>query len=565
MRKYILFLISIWVGQCVLAQAPKWVDKAKRAVFSVITYDKDNKILNTGNGFFVNEDGTALSDYSLFKEARRAVVINSEGKEMPVKSIMGANELYDVIKFRVGTEKKVSALEVSQVIPVTGSEIFLLPYSTKKDGICTAGKIKEISSIPGGYSYYSLIIPYNDKNVSCPVTDPNGRVIALIQKNASDDKDNCYAISAPFALNLSLNALSINDAALRNIGIPKALPEKEEQALVYLYLSSTTLNPDEYLSLLNDFISQFPGNTDGYLRRATFYTDTFKDEKHFSLAEEDLKHALKLSPNKDDVYFNISRLIYNNQLNKPAAFQYKDWGYKKALEEIQKALAIDSLPLYIQQAGDIYFAMRDYPKALENYTKVNRSNLASAGTFYSAAKTKELMGGNPSEVIALLDTALAQFPQPLTEDASPYLFERAQMKALDGQHKEAVADYNSYYGIVKGNVNDLFYFHREQSAYQAKMFKQALDDIQKAIEISPKDATYLAEQGAVYLRIAHYDEAIKSLREALAIDPGFASCYRLIGFCQIQQGKKTEACDSFAKAKELGDQAVDSLIEKNCK
>ncbi len=62
-----------------VAQAPKWVDKAKRAVFSVVTYDQNDKILNTGNGFFVTEDGVALSDYTLFKGAQRAVVMSSEG------------------------------------------------------------------------------------------------------------------------------------------------------------------------------------------------------------------------------------------------------------------------------------------------------------------------------------------------------------------------------------------------------------------------------------------------------------------------------------------------------
>ena len=41
------------------------MEKAKRAVFSVVTYDKNDKMLNTGNGFFVSEDGLALSDYSL--------------------------------------------------------------------------------------------------------------------------------------------------------------------------------------------------------------------------------------------------------------------------------------------------------------------------------------------------------------------------------------------------------------------------------------------------------------------------------------------------------------------
>ena len=68
----ILPLVLFFLVQGSMAQTPKWVEKAKRAVFSVVTYDKNDKMLNTGNGFFVSEDGLALSDYSLL--ARRNVV-----------------------------------------------------------------------------------------------------------------------------------------------------------------------------------------------------------------------------------------------------------------------------------------------------------------------------------------------------------------------------------------------------------------------------------------------------------------------------------------------------------
>ena len=68
MKKSILFtFVLCLLSQWSVAQAPKWVEKAKRSVFSIVTYDKDDKIQNTGNGFFVTEDGVALSDYSLFK------------------------------------------------------------------------------------------------------------------------------------------------------------------------------------------------------------------------------------------------------------------------------------------------------------------------------------------------------------------------------------------------------------------------------------------------------------------------------------------------------------------
>ena len=152
MKKKIFLLSALCLleVQWSMAQAPKWVDKAKRAVFSVITYGENDKILNTGNGFFVTEDGVALSDCSLFEGAQRAVVVNSEGVQMPVVSIMGANDMYDVIKFRVGiSTKKVPALHPATAAPAVGANVYILPYSTQKDRSYTAGQVKAADEFSG--------------------------------------------------------------------------------------------------------------------------------------------------------------------------------------------------------------------------------------------------------------------------------------------------------------------------------------------------------------------------------------------------------------------------------
>ena len=182
-KKLLLMLTLCLLAQWSVAQAPKWVDKAKRAVFSVVTYDQDDKILNTGNGFFVTEDGVALSDYTLFKGAQRAVVMSSDGAQMPVEAIMGADDMYDVVKFRVGISgKKVTALTLAAVAPAAGADVYLLPYSTQKDRSFTAGKVKEADKISGNYSYYTLDMRLKDKMVSCPLMTVDGQVFGLAQK-----------------------------------------------------------------------------------------------------------------------------------------------------------------------------------------------------------------------------------------------------------------------------------------------------------------------------------------------------------------------------------------------
>lgn len=566
MKKLILPLALCLLTQWGIAQTPKWVEKAKRSVFSVVTYDEDDKILNTGNGFFVSENGVALSDYTLFKGAQRAVIVNSDGKQMPVDAILGANDMYDVIKFRVGiTEKKVPALTVATVTPAVGAEAYLLPYSTQKSVFCATGKVKAISKIAEKYQYYTLDMSLKDKMVSCPVADANGQVFGLAQKSSGQDTlTTCYAAGAAFAMSQSISALSLGDAALRNIGIRKGIPEKEEDALVFLYMASSMVPAEEYMELLNDFIKQYPNNPDGYTRRATSYMYTAKDDSGLDKAVTDFDQALKVATKKDEVYYNIAKAIYSYQLGKPEKI-YKDWTYDKALTNVKSALALDPLPIYSQMEGDIYFAKQDYAAALVCYEKVNLSNIASAASFFSAAKTKELLKADPKEIVVLMDSCIARCPQPMTADAAPYVLERAQANMNAEQYKEALQDYDIYFKAANGEVNDLFYYYREQAALKARQYQRALNDIAKALELSPKDITYIAENAVINLRVGRYEEAIKILNDALAIDPKYAEAYRLMGICQIQLKKDAEACTSFAKAKELGDPNVEELIKKHCK
>ena len=235
------------------------------------------------------------------------------------------------------------------------------------------------------------------------------------------------------------------------------------------------------------------------------------------------------------------------------------------MDEIRQAIAIQPLPVYVQTEGDILYAKTDYAGALLAYEKVNQSEIGSAATLFTTAKIKEAMGASSEEVLAVLDSCMARFNKPYTQEAAPYLLERAQALMNAGKARNAILDYDAYYDAVKGNVNDVFYYYREQAALKARQFQRALDDMAKAIELNPKDLTYRAELAVINIRVGRNEEAVKILQEALAIDPKYAEAYRLIGIAQIQMKQKAAACESFAKAKELGDPNVDALIEKNCK
>ena len=207
--------------------------------------------------------------------------------------------------------------------------------------------------------------------------------------------------------------------------------------------------------------------------------------------------------------------------------------------------------------------MQNYAEAYLAYDAVNKTSLASASTFYSAAKAKELTeGSDKKEVIALLDSTIARFKKPYGQDAAPYLYERARVKNDIGEYKEAVLDYNAFYDAMPGQVSAEFHFTRMQAEVQCRMYQQALNDINKAVELDPRNVVYWVEKGSLHLRVNQLDEAVKTLETAIKIDTKNAPAYRMLGYTLVQQNQTDKGIVYLEKAKELGDEVATSLLQK---
>ena len=262
--------------------------------------------------------------------------------------------------------------------------------------------------------------------------------------------------------------------------------------------------------------------------------------------EADLDNALKSSSSKAEVYYNKANIIYSYLGTNPET-PYKNWTVDSAVSEINKAIQDSPLPIYYQLKGDMLFSKADYAGAYEAYDAVNHSTLASAASFYNTAKTKELMQDSEA-ALALMDSCISKFNTPYTAEAAPYL----------------LLDYDEYYRAVSTQVNDVFFYLRAQVALRARVYQRALDDYAEAIEMNPEELTYRAELAVANMRVGRNEEALNVLIEAEKIDPNYSEIYRLRGLALVQMKKNNEACQSFNKAKELGNTEVQTLIDKYC-
>ena len=342
---------------------------------------------------------------------------------------------------------------------------------------------------------------------------------------------------------------------MKAIYIKKSLPDTEEDALTYLYLLDK--KDSTYMASLEDFIIKYPTNASGRMLKA----ERLIEQGKYAEADKIYEEALNTNGiNKDEVLFSKARAIYSLNLNK-AYSKYNDWGMEKALEETRNAFNNNPLPIYTQQEANCLFAMKRYDEAREKFISLTKTNLRNADIFLSAAQC-QIIQNKEDGVLELLDSALACYSKPYPIAAANIILIRADALAKAGKNKDAVLGLNDYERLAGDNLNANFYYGREQLEVKCRMYPQALSDIEKTINLAPKEALYYAEAAALNYRLGQIDDAIEYAKRAIVIDEQFADAYRIIGVCYNQKGNKAEARKYLQKAIDLGDTLASGIIDK---
>ena len=552
MKKILFILITFQLSLFTSYAQPAWVKKATKSVFTLKTFSPDGSLIASSNGFFTGTNGEAVSNFTPFKGASMAVVIDAQGKEMKVLTILGANDMYDVVKFRV--DGKTQPLPISSVTTVEGAQAWLLPYREVKT--VNSGIIRKAEKFLGQYDYYTIAMTMPENTVSCPLLNASGEVIGMMQQPATSKDTLSYAVSARFADSLKISGFAMNEAALQQTLIKKELPDDIKEATLALYIANSQTDSLGYATLVQDFIQKFPQAADGYTYRAQLESSG----GDFASADRDMQQALKLAEQPDEAHFSYARLIYTKEIYQSAQ-PYQEWSLDKALTEIDAAITANPLPNYRQLKADILFAQQKYTDAFDIYQALSQGDMRSAEIFYSAAKCKEMLR-DTTAMLALLDSTLNTFSRPYLKEAGPYLWARAEARRNAGKYRDAVNDMNDYEELMKATVNDNFYYIRHQTEIEGRLYQQALNDINRAIQINPQETLYYAEKASLDIRVGFYDDAMATAQECINLDASNSDGYLFLGLAQCLKGQKAEGIKNLQKAKDLGDTQAEALIEK---
>lgn len=308
---------------------------------------------------------------------------------------------------------------------------------------------------------------------------------------------------------------------------------------------------------ISDFIHKFPKSIEGYTAQASEYLKA----NQFNQADEIMKRAINQVDKKDEAYSDYAKIIYQKEVFKSDQ-PFANWSLDTALKQSQEAYKINPKSIYKHQQAQIIYAKGDYQQAYQMFMELTNSDIRNGEVFYEAAQCKAQQNAPKEEYMALLDSAIAACPQPLTAVAAPYVLARGIAYDHNGETRKALTDYNQYDSLMVGRILEpSFYYTRFKCESKLHQYQQALADIARAIITNPYEATYYAEMASLQLRVKMYEQAVETCARCLMIEPEYPDAWLIMGIAQKQLGKNEEATKALQKAKELGDKRADQYLK----
>lgn len=101
-----LFLIcfTIFFASC-KASLKEIVDDAENATFTIYTYDEYGSPKGMGSGFFIDKNGTGITNYHVLNGAIKAIIKTSDEKEYEINQVIASDRKWDIAKFTIRNDE----------------------------------------------------------------------------------------------------------------------------------------------------------------------------------------------------------------------------------------------------------------------------------------------------------------------------------------------------------------------------------------------------------------------------------------------------------------------------
>ncbi len=132
-------------------------------------------------------------------------------------------------------------------------------------------------------------------------------------------------------------------------------------------------------------------------------------------------------------------------------------------------------------------------------------------------------------------------------------FTEGQFKFMKGDIEGCIAIFTE---ILEADSQCSEAYHARAIAYLKSGNKDAaIEDIETAIQYDPNNCRLHYHKGSILVQVEAFDEAIKSLSEAIALSPNYVPAYTIRAKVYERIGNKDAAAEDMARAALLAKKA----------
>lgn len=326
---------------------------------------------------------------------------------------------------------------------------------------------------------------------------------------------------------------------------------------------------DDYSQAIT-FLKDQPGP---FINRGALY----QERKDYEKAENDYKQALGLDEKNiaanvnlgvlfsetgrtEEAYEKYEIAIANDPDDATAyvnmgVYHHKKGELDKAAEYYFDALERDSsISAAHNNLANILFILGDLEKAEKSYSKAIQYDSSEYLSFLSRARIRNQIGQYDKAIIDL-NMAIVLAP-----DTPAIYIERASVYKEMGNDVLATADFEKAKELGGGN----FYVLITQAGMlsEQKRYEEALDLLNQAISLAPKEKTGWMNRAFVYAKLDYVRNAIDDYGKVLEIDHEDSDVYKNRGNLYQKTGDFDRAIADYSKALDLRPEDINILFNR---
>jgi len=166
------------------------------SVVTVAAFGVDGEILKIGSGFFIDRNGTLVTNYHVLEGAYKAEVKTADGQKYPIDAVMARNQLVDLMKVHVLIPRELAIpVKLADEDPAVADRVVVIGSPMGLAQSISEGIVSAIREHPANGKVYQLTAPISEGSSGSPALNLKGEVIGVVTFQAARGQNLNFAVS----------------------------------------------------------------------------------------------------------------------------------------------------------------------------------------------------------------------------------------------------------------------------------------------------------------------------------------------------------------------------------